>query len=168
MGTIPVNLDPDATTLEAAQANVLASAKLQCDFRNNDLKTLYLTAFNNWKISVDAGRIDTSNPPQPPNAFVVKTDKDGWAYVSEGDQPVCEMPPLPEDRVTPKPAPAPMTIDIGHSADGGAGVWFTVGPNDSWPVGKTTPPMEVAGVDGVHTYLRVGTAVGKGWYERVS
>ncbi len=163
MGTTPVILDPAATTLEAAQANVLASAKLQCEFRNNDLKTLYLTAFNNWKMSVDAGRIDTSNPPQPPNAFVVKADSDGWAYVTSGDQPVCAMPPLPEDLFTPKPAPPPMTIDIGHSADGGNGVWFTVGPNDSYPVGKKTPPME----DG-HVYLRVGTAVGKGWYERIS
>ncbi len=162
MGTIPL-IDPETTTLEVAQSNVLASATLQCEFRNNDMKTIYLTAFNNWKISVDAGRIDISNPPQPPKALVVKTDPDGWAYVTVGSDPVCEVPALPEDRFTPKPAPPPMTIDIGHSADGGNGVWFTVGPNDSYPVGKTTPPME----DG-HVYLRVGTAVGKGWYERVS
>ncbi len=167
MGTIPVKLDPETTTLEAAQANVLASAKLQCDFRNEDLKTIYMTAFNNWKISVDAGRIDTSNPPQPPNGLVVKVDAEGWAYVTRGDQPVCDVPPLPEDRSktqAEREAALPQgVIDIGHSADGGAGVWFAVGPMDTWfKSGKKTPPM-----DG-HVYQCVGGAVGKGWYERIS
>ncbi len=153
--------------MEGAQANVLASAKLQCDFRNNDLKTIYLTAFNNWKISVDAGRIDISNPPQPPKAFVVKTDSQGWAYVIAGDEPVCEMPALPEDHSktqAEKEASLPQgVIDIGHSVDGGAGVWFAVGPNDTWfKSGKKTPPMP----DG-HVYQCVGAAVGKGWYERI-
>jgi len=35
------------------------------------LKSNYLTAFDNWSQSVLAGRVDNSNPPQPPKGYVV-------------------------------------------------------------------------------------------------
>jgi hypothetical protein len=93
--------DFSMTTLEAAMANALAAAKVQVDQLNEQLKDNYLTAFNNWSISVTAGRIDNSNPPQPPNAYVVgyATDPTNsqaqWAYPAVGTTPVCSMPPIP-------------------------------------------------------------------------
>ena len=176
MSTNPVTIDADATSLAAAQANIKASAIAQCTLLNGNLKSIYLTAFNNWKISVDAGRIDNTNPPQPPKSYVpVEAPLDaeglggsGWFFAEQVGPAVCDVPPIPEDRLTPKPTPPPMNIDMGHSADNGGGHWFTVGDNDSYPVGKQTPPMEGPPDGQVHVYLRVGTAVGKGWYERVA
>ena len=168
MSTNPINLDAGATSLEAAQANVKASTIAQCALLNENLKSIYLTAFNNWKISVDAGRLPNTDPPKPPTAYVPTDNGQGWFFPEKGTDPICAMPPIPEDHLTPKPAPPPMNIDIGKSADNGVGHWFTVGDNDSYPVGKQTPPMQGPPDGSVHVYLRVGTAVGKGWYERIS
>jgi hypothetical protein len=93
----------DATSLESAQANVLASSIAQCALLNNNLKSIYLTAFNNWKISVDAGRIDNKSYPKPPKSFVVVKDQvSGFSFPEQVGPAVCEVPPIPEDRFTPR------------------------------------------------------------------
>ena len=63
--------DFSQTTLEAAMANTLAAVTLQVQQFNEQLKAGYQTTFNNWSISVQAGRLDNVNPPKPPNAYVV-------------------------------------------------------------------------------------------------
>src|SRR5215475_2619952 len=93
--------DFSMTTLQAAMANTLAAVKVQVDQLNQQLKDNYLTTFNNWSISVTAGRIDNSNPPQPPIGYVIgyATDPTNsaaqWAYPVTGTTPVCDMPPVP-------------------------------------------------------------------------
>ena len=82
-------------------ANTLAAVTIQVDQFNQQLKAGYLTTFNNWSISVMAGRIDNNDPPKPPNAYVVGYAIDStnsnarWAYPMTGTSPVCEIPPVP-------------------------------------------------------------------------
>ena len=93
--------DFSQTTLEAAMANTLAAVKIQVDQFNDQLKSTYLASFDNWSISVVAGRSDNTNPPQPPNAYVVgyftdpTNSKAQWAYPATGTAPVIAMPPIP-------------------------------------------------------------------------
>jgi hypothetical protein len=118
--------DFSMTTLEAAQANTLASVQSQVENLNNALKSNYLTTFNNWAQSVLAGRSDNSNPPKPPMAYAVGYFNDPtsgpgsigpygekiiqWAYPAQGNTPVCAMPAIPS---VPAPPPAlPERDDI--------------------------------------------------------
>ena len=112
MSTTPVTLDPQNTSLEAAQANSMAAAKDTCARMNSNLQIIYLGAFNNWKISVDAGRIDNTNPPKPPVGYVVVTGPDGFSYPELGTAAVCDMPPIPADCSKPQPTvlPAPKSF----------------------------------------------------------
>jgi hypothetical protein len=156
-------------SLADAQKNVAESTEIQAYFRNDQLKQIYLQGFANWSLNVTQGRITNQNPPLPPASYVVKKDADGWAYLDQTGPAVCAVPPIPEDHLTAPPAPPPMNIDIGHTADNGAGTWFDAGPNDTYPVGKKTPPMPGPPDGGVHTYLKVGgVASGNGWYEKLS
>ena len=137
--------------LGAAQANTLAAAQRQVKDWNENLKSNYLTAFDNWSQSVLAGRADNSNPPKPPNGYVVSYFTDPttgpgslgpygetpiqWAYPAEGIQPVCAMPPVPPTAkpyvppVLPEPdnirnVPVGDTMPVGYritTADGS--VW---------------------------------------------
>ncbi|HVV46709.1 MAG TPA: hypothetical protein VHC72_15955, partial [Bryobacteraceae bacterium] len=90
-------LQPDAsmTTLAAAQANVLAGTTREVGLLNDNLKTQYLNGFNNWAENVLIGRVENTNPPQPPNAYTVEVGADGWAYPAQGTTPICPMPPIP-------------------------------------------------------------------------
>ena len=153
-------LSIDETSLAAAQANQLSSTTIMVDQLNTNLRSIYLTAFNNWKISVDAGRIPNTNPPKPPKAYVVsKPDSSGFQWPVLGTDPVCDMPPIPDDHFT-KVALPPNTIDIGKSI---GGKWFSVGPNDSFAPGMITPPIpDAAGT--LHTYEKYAAPVGAGWY----
>lgn len=95
---------PDATTLATAQANVLASTTSEVALLNANLKTIYLSAFNDWTISLLAGR-SPGDPPKPPMGYVVATGPDGFAYPALGTTPVCEMPAIP---VVPPPYTPPV------------------------------------------------------------
>ena len=122
MGTSPLTLDADATSLSSAQANVAASSQVMAANLNNNLRTLYTTAFNNWAISVNAGRIPNTNPPGVPKSFIVVTDPDGWAFPVQSGPPVCDALPVPPDRtVQLKDILVANTIDIGSNLGGGAG-----------------------------------------------
>jgi hypothetical protein len=142
---------------EKAQANVLAAAKWQCELRNEDLKTIYLSGFNDWKYRLEQGLSHPPDPPQPPASFVVKDDS-GWAYVDQTGPAVCEVPPLPVMEYGVKPVDG--AVDIGPSADQGAGVWFAAGPHDGVKPGTivTTPAGK---------FQRVGFPFGFGWYQKI-
>jgi hypothetical protein len=113
-----ITADFSMTTLEAAMANTTAAVKSQIEAFNTQLKSSYLTTFNNWSLSVTAGRADNTNPPQPPNAYVVAyfTDPTNsaaqWAYPAVGTTPVCAMPPIPPaiKPYMPPVLPEPETI----------------------------------------------------------
>lgn len=93
------------TSLAAAQATVAASSRAQVELLNANLKTIYLGKFNDWKISVDAGKIDNLNPPTPPMAYVLSTNAEGFSFPSLGSDWVCGMPPIPQDRSKPAAQP---------------------------------------------------------------
>jgi hypothetical protein len=130
-----------ATRLDVVQATILRSVQAQVANINNNLKTNYLTQFNNWAQSVIAGR-PNGDPPQPPKAYVVGYvldqttvgDVQGpehnvqWAVPAIGKDPVCPMPPVPT--MAPPPPPIPERDDIRN-----------VPPGDTLPVGfKMTDP----------------------------
>jgi hypothetical protein len=165
MSTTPVVLDADATSLGAAQANQLASSTIMVSQLNSNLKFIYLTAFNNWKISVDAGRIPNTDPPQPPCGYEVSApDANGFQWPVVGKTPVCDVPPIPVDHFTVVPL-VPNTIDVGKNI---GGKWFSVGAKDTFQAGNTTPPNTVSedGVTG--SFEKYGAPVGAGWYLQVA
>jgi len=93
-GFLPAAWD---TSLEAAKANVLASSTAMAAHLNDELRKRYLLAFDGWKTSVLAGKIDNANPPAPPTGYdVVKADS-GFSYPALGSTPVCGMPEIPPD-----------------------------------------------------------------------
>ncbi len=126
--------DAWATSLKAAQANVLRSSQAQMEHLNEQLLALYLGRFANWKISVDAGKIDNRNPPKPPAAYVLETTSEGFAFPALGEEPVCAMPAIPPDRTQPQV----LTITTGNARV------QNVPPGDHYPVG-----FEVTAPDGV-------------------
>jgi len=123
------------------------------------LKTRYLSLFNDWCISVHEGKIDTSNPPHPPIGWrLMSPDKDGFVWYEIGGDPVCDMPPLPENRLN-VPEPPAGTIDLGADLGGG---WFAAGPHD-----RVAPGTVVTLPNGLKLQ-KVGFFMGNGWYQKVS
>ena len=167
MSTTPVNPSADLTTLEAAQANMLASTKAQCALLNDNLKFIYMGAFNSWKANVDAGRIDNTNPPQPPKSYIpVEAPLDaeglgqsGWFFPEQQGPPVCDLPALPESQLTPKPALDGSVTVVGPQA--GCSSFY------SCPAQDTNKPGTVKQIpfpDGtVHKLVLLGTPFGRIW-----
>lgn len=140
------------TTLEAAMANTLAAVTIQVDDLNHYLKSTYLTGFNNWSQSVLAGRSDNTNPPQPPNAYVVGyfTDqtnaKAHWAYPAAGTTPVCAMPPVPAAQLyVPPVLPEPENIRNVPLGDTMPVGWTLTDPNGArWQKQSSHTPFGIA------------------------
>lgn len=162
-------MDPNDTSLGAAQANIRASSDAQCELLNRNLKFIYLGAFNNWKLSVDAGRISNENPPKPPASWVLEpsTDINGnvWYFPEQTGPPVCDMPPIPEDHSKSqqqiRDSMPPNTMDLGNSADEGAGVWWAAGPKDTYKNGAVV-------VTPAGKFQKVASPVGGGWWKLMS
>jgi hypothetical protein len=145
--------DFSQTTLEAAMANTLAAVNLQVEQFNQQIKAGYLTTFNNWSISVMAGRLDNTNPPKPPNAYVVgfftdsTNSKAQWAYPMTGTAPVCEMPPVPPvvKPYVPPVLPEPETVrnvPVGDTLPVG---FIVTGPDGTrWQKHSSHTPFGVA------------------------
>lgn len=123
-------IDLSGTTLTTAQANVRASVEQEVAHLNEDLKTRYLSAFHDWTINVLAGKIDNSNPPKPPLGVEVGEYEDPnwpgvkWACPVPSANPVCVMPPIPDDFTHPKPPVMPQPTSL-----------MNVPPGDMTPVG---------------------------------
>jgi len=166
MSTTDVQADP--TSLNAAQANVLAGTQAQCAQLNSNLKSIYLTAFNNWKISVDAGRIDNDNPPKPPQSYIpVEAPVSdglgaGWFFPEQSGPPVCDMPAIPPSQVSPNPPLDGAVTNIGQR-NGSTNFY-------SCPNTDTNPPGTVKQIpfpDGtVHKFYLIGTPFGRVWEDQ--
>ena len=157
--TDPSIITPFPTSIEAARANILASSTQLVAALNADLKNRYLAAFNDWCISVNAGRIDNTNPPQPPKAYeLAPADENGfvWYQVSK-TTPVCDEPPVPESKLNP-PAVPDGTVDIGADLGGG---WYAAGPHD-----RVKPGTIITLPNGLKLQ-KVGFFMGNGWYQKV-
>lgn len=160
MSTNAVVLSADSTTLDAAQANVLASSTSMMGLLNNNLKAIYLQAFNNWKGQVEAGRIPNTNPPKPPNGYVLVKDANGFTWPDIGKDPVCDIPPLPSNHMPVDPASKPKNVI--HVGIRLSGDWFSAGTDDTIQSGQKVPGVSEDGVQGFFT--KYGAPVGNGWY----
>ncbi len=94
MSTLDSTLQSAPFSLAAAQANVLAATAAQVALLNNNLKTIFLTAFDNWTLQLLAGQ-PVGDPPKPPVGYIVGYTADGFAHPQLGTDPVCAMPPVP-------------------------------------------------------------------------
>lgn len=168
--------DFKASTLQAAQANVLAAITAEVADLNGNLKKVYMDAFNGWLVSWNAGRVsDSSTAPKPPMAFVVGSFTDTtsgagtvgaygpnpimWATPQMGTAPVCDMPQIPVLPV-PQSQLSANKIHVGRSLGQG---WWSAGTDDTFPSGQTTPPVTSDdGATGV--FVKYGAPVGAGWY----
>lgn len=139
--------DFSLTSLGAAQANTLAAVKVQVGNLNDNLRSIYLTAFSNWSQSVVAGRAENSNPPIPPKGYTIMTSPEGWAYPGQGNDLVCDMPPIPEvpKPYTPPVLPEPVNIrnvPVGDIMP--AGYLLTAPDGTRWQKHATPTPFGVA------------------------
>jgi len=162
------------TTLADAQLNQLESSKIMVAALNGNLKTLYLTAFNNWAASVNAGRIPNTNPPQPPPAYIVsQPDANGFQWPIVGKQAVCDVPPIPADHFTPAPSLPKTVPGIGHWSSGN---WYSCLHNNTWDATMGNPPGQTMPItidpslggpaaDGQpHIFQFYPAPVGEGWW----
>jgi hypothetical protein len=146
-------------TLELAMANALAAVTVQVEDLNRQIKSVYLTGFNDWSTNVMAGKIENTNPPQPPYAYVVgfftdPTNSEArWAYPQEGTEPVCPLPPVPSVPKPQAPPVLPEPPDVMKALPGDmlpAGTIITAPDGTRWQKHATNSPF------GVHYYyLRV-------------
>lgn len=169
MGTQMVSLGGDSGT--SMQDAILAQYQAslgQVTSLNKSVKLNYDGLWNNYLINVASGQRDNSNPPPPPHAWVLDPappahieDLNYFVFYKIGDDPICPMPPIPPSVVPIDKTKLPKNnIVVGGSIGNG---WFSVGPNDSWPVDIPTPPQ----ADG-HSYVKWGAPVGPGWYRQIS
>lgn len=157
-------------TLANAQNNSAIGARINAGALNAGVLAIYMGRFNSWAQQVVAGKIDNVNPPQPPPEWVVGMDSfSGYSHVEIGTEAICPMPPVPASHVQLAPVPPPHNLDIGPNiaVSYQPSAYFSVGPMDSWPIGKTTPPNARSSDGFTGTFLRLGAAVGAGWYEKV-
>ena len=148
-----MTLDFSMTTLEAAMASTLAAVTIQVDQFNEQLKASYLNTFNNWSLSVNAGRIDNTNPPQPPNAYAVgfftdpTNSKAQWAYPGTGTTPVSAMPPIPpaSKPYVPPVLPEPENIRNVPLGDNMPVGWVLLSPDGArWQKQSSHTPFGMA------------------------
>lgn len=147
-------LDAWATTLEAAIANTLASSTVMVEHLNSELKNRYDSQFESWKTTVLAGKIDNTNPPQPPVGYELLTGRDGFSYPELGTSMVCQprtdIPPdysKPFVLVLPEPdhvrnVPKGDTMPVGYV--------ITDPQGQRWQKQSSVTPFGVA-----YFYLRV-------------
>ena len=142
-----LNLSAFETTLAAAQQNTLASSTVMAAHLNDELKKLYLSRFNDWTISVLAGKIDNSNPPKPPVGYDVVTGPDGFAWPVLGQTAVCTMPAIPEDHSKPQVLTIPEPDRIRNVPVGDAmpvGYIATAPDGAKWQKQASPTPFGVA------------------------
>jgi hypothetical protein len=158
-----------ATTLAAAISNTLSAVQAQVSNLNAALKSNYLTTFANWAQSVLAGRVPNTNPPQPPNGYVVSFFNDPttgpgsfgpygdqivqWPYPAIGTDPVCSIPAIPSISKT------LGLYRVGVQMKDAPGLFARL-DGDTTPAGTTTPDGTIS-ADGISgRYLKIGEPFG--------
>jgi hypothetical protein len=156
----PSTVTPFPTSIEAVRAAILKGSTEMVANLNADLKSRYLSAFNDWAISVNAGKIDNTNPPIPPYAWeLAPPNADGLVfYQISTTTRVCDMPPVPDSKLN-VPEPPAGTIDLGADLGGG---WYAAGPHD-----RVAPGTIITLPNGLKLQ-KVGFFMGNGWYQKVS
>jgi hypothetical protein len=109
MATTPVTpiLTADDFILSVAQQNQKISSTWACAHNNTELLNGYNLAFANYKISVDAGRVEPADknsplyqaPPVPPMAYNLTDTGGGWFFPVQGNTPVCAPAPVPASQI---------------------------------------------------------------------
>lgn len=178
MGSIAGTLSAENTSESAAQANVLASSKANVERLNKDLIFRYNRAYADYVTNMRSGNHipdEQRQPPKPPMAWeLAPPDAEGYVwYQQSATTPVCPAGPL----VTPNSdyaMPLPIAHHIGMNwnsrPDGPAkGSFVTATKDDGMPGGFVTPPTSDPNFPGEppHTYMRLTTAVGPGWYQEL-
>jgi hypothetical protein len=159
-------------TLANAYANSAITSHGDCAILNASLLAIYMNSWNMWAAQVVGGYPHDATPPQPPPAWVTFVDDpsgdptQGYTRIKIGSAPICALPPTPVGPPVPPTAP-PNNVDIGNNipVSGQPSHFWQVGPMDTWPVGKYTPPNAKSADGTVGSFLRLGAVVGSGWYE---
>lgn len=154
----------DPTSLESAQVNILNSSTQMVKMLNNDLITRYMSAYHDYVLNMQSGGVvpvERRTPPTPPSGWQLAAPTvDGFVFYEIGTAPVCDPGPVVSYNggIT-APVKVPNTIDVGKNI---SGLWYSVGPQDTFPSGLVTPPQ----ADG-HEYEKYSAVVGAGWYLQV-
>lgn len=149
-------------------ANSRTSTLAQIQNLNQNLKDQYLNiVWPGWLISLNAGRVNASTAPKPPNGYELTTEVDAtdttgqtiWCFPQIGTTPVCEMPPIPGE------AQHATGVALIGSAILDAPGWFSIQIGDKTPVGMVVAGTSQDGQSGL--FKRHGAAMGGGWFQKV-
>lgn len=174
-GTMPT--DGFDTSLTGAQANILATSTAQRDSLNAKLVAGYGVTYANYALNMHSGNPipdDQRQPPMPPFAWeLAPPDQDGFVWIQRSTTTrVCPQGAA----ITPNsdfhpPVPVANHISMNWASrpkGPSKGSFVTAGKDDGMDGGFVTPPT----VDPTfpdqppHTYLRLTTAVGPGWWQQ--
>lgn len=180
--TIPVApdpiYDPSQLTLAGSQATVRRHAQAMADFVNHQNQKRLDTQMLDRNANMESGVGPNSvAPPIPIGSIltvVFEPSDTEFGYASWGDDPKGRRlvssvtPDILNLGSIPVAHPPQMVIHLGNQI--GNTKWYSIGPDDTFPLGMTTPPQP----DG-HVYERVGSAMGTnvatgintGWYLQV-
>ncbi len=167
----PTPTGSDPTSLQAAQANQLASSEYQIAFLNKDLQTRFEAAWDTYKQGIETHMYlppERRTPPAVPKAWVLSAPNEyGFQFYGLGTQPVVPAPsaltyvgPDTPDGPSPlTPVLTPNTTDVGPPEN--VPGWYHVGPQDTRPTGFV---VQVPGPNGLLKLQKVGTPWGS-YYE---
>ncbi len=174
-----VAIDPasDQTSNTSVQAHILASSTYQVARLNKDLIYKYQGAYSDYVTNMRSGANipdDQRQPPKPPMAWeLAPPDVDGYVWYQIGNTPVCPPGPLVppnSDNAQVIPKPNHMSINwLSRPKGPSKGSFVTANKDDGMDGGFVTPPIiDEAHPDfPPHTYMRLTTAVGNGWYQEL-
>lgn len=139
---------------------------------NREILAKYVLAVKNYNISMDAGKDYPGPVPGVPQFYKLgPEDPFGvqWPVLADYVPPGVELPKIHEKiKSDAELRTRENFIHIGNPTPGGEGVWWDAEHDDTYPLGKRTPPNQKTKDGVVGTFLKVGSPVGNGWYEKVS
>lgn len=139
---------------------------------NKQIYDRYVLAVKNYNLSMDAGRDYPSPAPGVPQFYKLgPADSLGiqWPVLTDEVPYGMELPQLHEKAKSDADIRSRESfIHIGGPTPGGEGVWWNAEHDDTYPLGKNTPPGTKTKDGVVGVFRKVGSPVGNGWYEKVS
>lgn len=161
------------SALAAAQQNALSSVNHEIADLNAQAQDNFKTAWNNWLLNWNAGRVaDKSTAPKPPAGYVLAFFNDPttgpgapapgpygdmviqWPYPALGTNPVVPQPPIPD-------VPAPQ---VSQNATGNGSVQ-NVAAGDTLPVGSIVKSADGSSWEKMATPTPWGVAF---YYQKVN
>lgn len=168
-----------------AVANLKATAAAEVAQFNTELTSEYQTTYQNYVDRMRSGgalsQADQQVPVPPSGYSLTLPDVNGYVFPQISGLPVCPpgQPVAYLGGLSPTSGLVENTIDIGVQLAGGS--YYSVGPKDTWPANRNTPPLPAGPTFPAGVYQKIPAPVGSlsitwpdgsvgvhgGWYLKV-